>query len=383
MNLEASDEQAMLRDSARGLLSQPSGRKAGSGGGFDRDLWRRFAQMGWLGLPIAEAHGGFGGSAADIAVLAAEMGRAAIALPYVHVAVLTGGLIETLADDAQRDALLSPLVDGTALPVLAHLENGAGGDIAHVRTRAVHDGSGFRIVGEKVLAVGAPSAETLLVTARISETDELALFALPASAPGIAVARVTTIDGLEAGDVRLDGVRAEVNQRLAAGDVLAALEAAHARAIAALCADAVGAMDALLAATVDYTKQRVQFGKPLASFQALQHRMAEMAVKCEEARASALLAALSADAPPLIRTRGVSGAKAKIGKLSRQVAQEAIQLHGAIGFSQEMPIGTWFRRLYAFEHSLGSTADHLQRYAAIATHPDILGGNLLRERGAA
>jgi alkylation response protein AidB-like acyl-CoA dehydrogenase len=108
-----------------------------------------------------------------------------------------------------------------------------------------------------------------------------------------------------------------------------------------------------------------------------------MAVKCEEARASALLAALSADAPPLIRTRGVSGAKAKIGRLSRHVAQEAIQLHGAIGFSQEMPIGAWFRRLYAFENSLGSTADHLHRYADAATHPDILAGNLLRERGAA
>jgi alkylation response protein AidB-like acyl-CoA dehydrogenase len=142
-------------------------------------------------------------------------------------------------------------------------------------------------------------------------------------------------------------------------------------------------MDALLEATVDYTKQRVQFGKPLAAFQALQHRMADMAVKCQEARASALLAALSVDAPDALRIRGVSGAKAKIGKVSRHVAQEAIQLHGAIGFSEEMLIGAWFRRLYAFENTFGSTEDHLQRYASIMTLPEILNGNLLRDPEAA
>lgn len=387
MNLNYSDEQLMLRDSARRFLSDNHGleqrrKRAEAKVSFDSALWQGFADLGWLGLPFSEAAGGYGGSTIDVAVIAEELGRANVVEPYVAIAVLAGGLIEALGTPDHHETLLGGLIAGTSIPVLAHLENGAKGRFDHVTATAAVDGDGYRLSGTKVLVGAAGVADTLLVTARLDR--EVALFAVPSKAEGVSVKLYPTVDGGEAGDVLLSYVHVSRDQRIGEGaDVLAVLEHLHDRAAAASCSDAVGAMDALLEATVDYTKQRVQFGKPLAAFQALQHRMAEMAVKCQEARASALLAALSAEAPKTLRLRGVSGAKAKIGKASRHVAQEAIQLHGAIGFSEEMPIGGWFRRLYAFENTFGSTDDHLRRYASVMTLPEILNGNLLRDPEAA
>lgn len=385
MNLNYSDEQAMLRDSARRFLADTHSleqrhKRANNPAAIDKALWASFAELGWLGLPISEQAGGHGGGAVELAIVAEELGRANVIEPFVAIVVLAGGLIEALGTPDQHTALLRPLIEGAAIPVLAHLENGAQSRLDHVGTKARRSRSSYTLSGEKVLVRAAGSADTILVTARVEGEDGIALFAVSATAPGLTLDSFRTVDDSEAADIRLDDIEVPVEARLGDGDVLPTLERMHDRAIAALCADAVGVMDVLLETTVEYTKQRVQFGKPLASFQALQHRMAEMAVKCQEARASALLAALSVDASPVLRIRGVSGAKAKIGKVSRHVAQEAIQLHGAIGFSEEMPIGAWFRRLYAFENSFGSTADHLARYASVITLPEVLDNGLLRAR---
>lgn len=362
MDLTPSDEQRMLRDSARRFLS---GRRAGGA-----TLWRQFAAMGWLGLPFEDGCGGV-----EVGILAEELGRAGVIAPFVPVVVLAGGLIAALGD---AGGFLPRLAAGDLVVVLAHLENGARGRVDHVETRAERQGDGWALTGAKVLVPVAATADLLLVTARVQA--DLALFAVPLAAPGVTITPVPTVDGGEAGDIRLDGALAIA--RLGQGDILSALEAAHDRANAASCADAVGAMEALLEATVAYARQREQFGKPLAAMQALQHRMAEMAVLCAQARAAALFAALSADAPAPLRLRAVSGARMTVGRAARQVAHEAIQLHGAIGYSDELPVGQLYRRLYAFENTMGSTADHQRRHASVALLPGMTGG-LLREPGAA
>lgn len=382
MNLNLSEEQVMLRESAGRFLAAThdagqSRDRIPRGAGLDRAMWARYADLGWLGLPFAEEEGGIGGGPADIAILTEQMGAAAVAEPYVDIVVLAGGLIAALGDAGQRAAFLAPLIAGKLVPVLAHLEDGAKGRIDHVITQAVPAGDGWALSGRKILVPAGMEADVLLVSARLG--DDIGLFALPTEAAGITRSGVPTLDGGIAADIALDGAIATT---LLAPDALGTIEAVIDLAISAACADAVGVMDALLAATVKHCKGRVQFGKPLSEFQALQHRMADMAVKCEEARASALLAALSAGATPALRIRGVSGAKARIGRIARHVAHEAIQLHGAVGFSEEMPLGTWFRRLYAFEHRYGSTSDHLQRYAHVALTPTLRDAGLLREPGA-
>lgn len=379
MNLNYSEEHSILRDGARRLLAKvPANAFAAAGGDFHRTFWGQIADLGWLGLPFAEANGGVGYGALEIAIVAEELGGAGAVTPFIEIVVIAGGLIEALGTHAQRAVWLEPLINGTAIPVLAHLEDGARGQLDHVRTVAVRNREGYALTGEKVLVRAGQWADVFLVTALLD--DQIALFAVRAGASGVEINSYPTVDGGRAADVRLSRVVVGLEDRIGEESILPTLEAVHDRAVAALCADAVGAMDALLAATVEYTKQRVQFGKPIASFQALQHRMAEMAVRCEEARASALLAALSCDASKSQRIRGVSGAKAKIGRASRHVAQEAIQLHGAMGFSQELPIGNWFKRLYAFENSFSSTRDHLDRYARVLASAEMR-GNLLYERG--
>lgn len=364
MDLTPSTEQQMLRDSARRYLSDRHATGAA--------MWRDFAEMGWLGLPFEEGCG-----AVEVAVLAEEMGRAAVIAPFVPVVVLAGGLIAALGDPG---GFLPGLAAGDLVVVLAHLENGARGRPDSVGTRAVQarDG-GWHLTGTKILVPAAGAADMLLVTARVDDR-RIGLFAVPARDPGVTITPVPTVDGGEAGDISLFNVLS--SHRLDRGDILPALDAAHDRANAAACADALGAMEALLDATVTYAKQRVQFGKPLAAMQALQHRMAEMAVLSAQARAAALFAALSVDAPAPLRIRAVSGARVTVGRAARKVAQESIQLHGAIGYSEDLPVGGWFRRLYAFENTLGSTAEHQRRHAAVAMAPDMLGG-LLRAPGAA
>jgi len=381
MNLNYTEEQILLKEAADRFLKDRYGsgqrrKSVASAAACDGAVWAGFAEQGWLALPFPEEDGGLGGGAVDVGLLMEAIGRAQVVEPYVAAVVLAGGLVERLADEAQKRDLLAPLIAGTRRLALAHMEPESGNDLARITAVARRGRDGFVLSGRKSLVLGGPAADILLVSARLDET--IRLFAVPAGASGLTATAVRLVDGSMASDLVLSDIHVPAVALLGDGDALAEIEAAYDRATAALCAEAVGAMDALLDATVSYTKERVQFGKPLASFQALQHRMAEMAVKCQEARASALLAMLSADAPRPARIRGVSGAKARIGKAARHVAQEAIQLHGAMGFSEEMPVGTWFRRLYAFENQFGSTAEHLARYGAVIRDPETLAGSLLR-----
>jgi alkylation response protein AidB-like acyl-CoA dehydrogenase len=383
MDLNYSDEQLLLKESAERFLKdrydfEKRNKIIASGTGFDAGFWSEMADLGWLALPFAEENGGLGGGAVEISLIMEAIGRALVVEPYLTSIILAGGLVEKLGSEEQKAEILGGLIAGTSRPALAHAERQSGFDLGNIAATATRRGENYLISGEKPLVPGGSFAGIFLVSAKLDGTVKL--FVVPADAVGLTSTLVKLVDGSRASDLVLDNVSVPASALLdAAADTLCEIEAAHDRVNAALASEAVGIMDALLDATVAYTRERVQFGKPLAAFQALQHRMAEMAVKCQEARGSALLATLSVDAPRPMRIRGVSGARAKIGKVSRSVAQEAIQLHGAMGFSEEMPIGAWFRRLYAIENTFGTTADHLNRYGEIIRDPSMLSGSLLRE----
>ena len=382
MDLNYSDEQILLKESAERFLKErydfeKRSKILASDDGFDAAIWAEMADLGWLALPFAEENGGLGCGAVEISLIMEALGRSLVVEPYLVSLILAGSLIEKLGTENQKNEILGSLIAGTSRPALAHAEKQTGFDLGNISAAAVSSSEGYRLFGEKTLVPGGAGADIFLVSAKLG--GDIRLFAVPADTAGLTRKAVKLVDGSRAADLVLDDVSVPASALLDGGDTLVEIEAAYDRANAALVSEAVGIMDALLDATVAYTRERVQFGKPLATFQALQHRMAEMAVKCQEARASALLATLSVDAPRSMRIRGVSGARAKIGKVSRAVAQEAIQLHGAMGFSEEMPVGAWFRRLYAIENSFGTTADHLKRYGEIISDPAVLAGSLFRQ----
>jgi len=382
MDLNYSDEQLLLKESADRFLKErydfdKRAKIVASDDGFDAGIWAEMANLGWLALPFSEENGGLGGGAVEISLIMEAIGRALVVEPYLASVILAGSLIEKLGTESQKAEILGGLIAGTSRPALAHAEKQTGFDLGNISATAVRTGDGYTLSGGKPLVLGGAAADIFLVSAKLD--GNIRLFVVPADAVGLARKPAKLVDGSRACDLSLYNVPMPASALLDGDNTLVEVEAAYDRANAALASEAVGIMDALLDATVSYTKERVQFGKPLAAFQALQHRMAEIAVKCQEARGSALLATLSVDALRSMRIRGVSGARAKIGKVSRVVAQEAIQLHGAMGFSEEMPIGAWFRRLYAIENTFGTTADHLKRYGEIIHDPAVLSGSLLRE----
>jgi alkylation response protein AidB-like acyl-CoA dehydrogenase len=374
MNLQYDSEHVMLRDGAEKLLAQRFDFRAFqtlSQGepGWTPDLWRTFADLGWLGLHIAEADGGAGGGAIEIAILMEAFGKYLVVEPYVATVVLGGGLISALGSDSQRKALLGPMVAGDARFAFAHDDAGA-------PAKAARQAGGYVVTGAKSQVLGAPMAETLLVSAGLGAG--LGVFVVPKDARGVVVRPYRMVNGERAADVELTGVALAAGALLGGNeDAGPAIAEAIDRAIAALSADAVGAIATMVKATVEYAKTRVQFGQTLASFQALQHRMVAMKIKEEEARASALLATLALDAAPERRARAVSGAKAKIGRCARSVHQEAIQLHGAIGTTNELALGAYAKRLIAYEIKLGATREHLARYGAMIARPELAAEELL------
>jgi hypothetical protein len=367
MDLSYDTEQIILRDSAEKFLSSHCSyalyQKIANAEGWSPELWSEFAALGWLGLPFAEEDGGVGAGVVEIAILMEAFAKHLVLAPYLSTVVLGGGIVAKLADTDQRRALLVPVIEGAlrlAFAVADHAEP----------TSATKTANGFVVTGAKKMVLGAPMADTLLVAAK-TETG-IGVFSVPVKAKGITLRGYRTVDGGRAADVEMNNVVLPASALLGANeDAAAAIAEIAARGIAAISADAVGAMAALVAATVDYTKTRVQFGQPLAKFQVLQHRMVGMKVKEEEARASCLFATLGLDGPADRRARACSGAKAKIGRAARAVSQEAIQLHGAIGTTDELPIGGYVKRLMAYEILFGSTREHLNRYAGMITNPDV------------
>lgn len=376
MDFEYTDEQQQLADALAKLLANEYGfeqRKAivASAAGCSDKLWAAFAEMGLTAVALPEADGGFGGGAVDLLPVMMACGEALVVEPLLDH-VVAARLVARLGSAAQRAALLPGAIDGTRPMTLAAHEPGRRYALAPSVTTARRDGDGWVIDGAKCVVVGAPGAKTLLVPARTAgggdDAQGVGLFAVDRDAPGLALNPYRTIDGLRAADLRLQGVRVGADALLGeAGAALAAIDEAADFATALLCADAVGAMAYANETTLDYTKQRKQFGVPIASFQVLQHRMVEMAITLEQARSMAILAAAKVDAggDARARARAVSGAKVKVADAARLISQEAVQLHGGMGMTEELKVSHTFRRLTMLAQRFGDADHHLERYAAL------------------
>jgi len=376
VNFEFSDEQQQLHDSVdRYLSEQYSFDKFravnASQSGWDKAAWAGLAELGVLAINVPAAQGGLGFGPLETLAMMGPCGRSLLLEPYLSSAVIATAALRAFADDAQAASLLTRMAEGAAIAVLAHFERDSRFETQWVTTRAERSGLGYRLDGHKAVVLHAAAADTLLVSARTAGDANAAtgvtLFRVPRSVPGLSLDSYPTLDGQRAADVYLKGVELPAGNRLGAeGAALPVIEAALDIGLAALCAEAVGVMQALVDATAMYLQTRQQFGVPIGRFQALQHRIADMLIHLEQARSMSYLAALRCtDANVNERRRALSAAKAVIGQASRFVGQQAVQLHGGMGMTDELVVSHWFKRLTAAELMFGDSDAHLQRYAAL------------------
>ena len=374
MEFTLAEERRLLQDTVRRFLSREytfEKRRANLAGaeGWSREAWRGLADLGVLGLGIPEADGGMGGDAFDTSIVMEALGRALVVEPYVASVVLGAGILAEAGSEAQRSEWLSAVASGEKLLALAHTEPAARYATRHVETRVTRAAGGWRIDGFKSVVLGAPMADAILVSARgagdADDANGVSLFLVPRNASGVTLRPYATHDGARAADVKLEGVIVADDQRVGAADgAIAVIERALDRGAAALCAEAVGIIEALNEATLEYLKTRKQFGQPIGRFQALQHRMAEMTIKAVEARSMAIVAAAAMrNEDAAQRARQVSAAKAFIGQAARFVGQQAIQLHGAIGVTDELIVSHWFKRLTVIDGTFGDADFHLARFS--------------------
>jgi pimeloyl-CoA dehydrogenase small subunit len=372
MDFDLSEEQRLLKDSVDGLLAssydfEQRKKYAGEKNGWSRAVWGKLAEQGLLGLPFAEADGGFGGGAVETMIVMEALGRALVLEPYLATVVLGGGFLRHGASAAQKAAILPGVIEGSKTLAFAQLEKNSRYDLNDVSTTAKKKGAGFVIDGEKCVVLHGDSADTLIVTARTAggqrDRDGIGVFLVPASAKGVAIKGYPTQDGQRAADITFSGV--EVGADAALGDPgkgLPLIERVVDEARIAMCAEAVGAMDESLKTTVEYLKTRKQFGVPIGTFQTLQHRAADMFVFLEQARSMAMFATMAASLENAeARANAVAAAKVQIGKSLKFVGQQAIQLHGGIGMTMEAKIGHYFKRLTMIEATFGDTDYHLRR----------------------
>jgi alkylation response protein AidB-like acyl-CoA dehydrogenase len=347
MDLDPSDEQKMLADTVNGLLEKKYDANMRlslltSDDGWSRDLWRQYAELGLLGLTFDEQYGGAGMGVGELAVVMESFGRALILEPFLATVVLGGSLVAAAGSPEQKAALLPGVAAGDTLLAFAYTEPGSRWSLTDIATTATPVGDSWTLAGEKIAVLGGDAADHLVVTARTPD-GTVGLFLVDAAADGVARDSYRMQDGLRGADVLLTDVRA--TELGSPADALAAVEGVIDVATAALCAEAVGAMDRMLWLTVDYLKTRVQFGQPISVFQSLQHRAADMYVSLEQARSMALLARLAlADDDVPGRRRAVRAAKIQIDLAGRHIGQEAIQLHGGIGMTMEYPVGHYMKR---------------------------------------
>jgi alkylation response protein AidB-like acyl-CoA dehydrogenase len=375
MDLNPSDEQRLLRESAERFIAESYDadhrrRMANDPLGFSPKVWKQFAELGWLALPIAEDFGGLGGGAVEVGILMEAFGRGLVSEPYVATVVVGAALIDKCGSTAQKQAMLPKIAEGAFKLAFAHSERAARFDLAKVATIVNKTAQGWRIAGSKIAVLDGHAADEIIVSAHIHDhqgpSGRLGLFLVPAQTPSLIVSDYPRLGGGRACNLELSDLHLPEDALLGdGGDALPAIEWAIDRAMAALGAEAVGIMQTLLETTLDYTNIRKQFGRPLSANQVIRHRLADMAMQCDEARSMALRAALKVDAEPVERARAASGAKAKIGKCARFVGEQSIQLHGGMGVTEELEVGAYFKRLVAFDTLFGGSAHHYSRHAQL------------------
>ena len=375
MDFSFSSEQHLLKDSVERLIADRYGdferRKLyqQQTGGWSKAMWQDFADMGLMALPFAESLGGVGGGPAETMIVMEAIGRALCLEPYLASVVLAGSTLRVGASEAQRQALIPPLLRGERVLSLAYGERQSRYDLFDVATTARRTDAGYVLKGQKSVVLHGDSADSLIVSARTSgerrNPNGITMFTLDVGLPGLDVHGYVAQDGQRVAEITLTDVAVPDSAVLGTPDAgLPILEAAIDTGIAALAAEAVGAMEGLHALTVDYLKTRKQFGVAIGTFQILQHRMVDMLIALEQARSMAMFAAMMLDAPPSERGKAMAAAKVQINRSARLIGQEAVQLHGGIGVTMEYKAGHYFKRLTVIQSLFGDTDHHLGRLAA-------------------
>jgi pimeloyl-CoA dehydrogenase small subunit len=380
MDFDLDDSQRLLQESLDRLIAEryafEQRRTYGqSPEGWSRERWAQYAELGLLGLPFPERWGGSAGGAVETMLVMEAFGRALALEPYLATIVLGGGFLRHGGNEAQCAALLPPVVEGRLLLAFAHTERQSRYDLADVATTARRDGAGWVIDGEKGVVLHGDSADKLFVTARLGggrrDPDGLGLFIVDAAAKGIVRRGYPTQDGLRAAEIVFNGVHVEPEGVLGEpGAALPLVERVAGEAIAALCAEAVGAMAAMHELTLDYLKTRRQFGREIGSFQVLQHRAVDMLIALEQARSMAMYATMmTQESDAAERRRALGAAKVQIGRSSRFIGQQAIQLHGGIGMTREYKVGHYFKRVTMIDATFGDVDHHLRALARAPAGP--------------
>ncbi len=377
MDFELSDEQRQLQDSAARFVQNNYSFEqrrvlVATEAGFSDDNWKQMAELGWLAISIPEDNGGIGLGAVETMILMEEFGKGLVAEPYMATVVLGAGAIINGGSDDQKNAILPQVAEGSLKMALGFAERQSRYNLADVATTAEASGGGYKLNGMKGVVFGAPAAGKIVVSARTSggprDADGISLFLVDADAAGVSVRGYPTADGLRAGEVTLENVQVGADAVVGpVGGGLAILEKTIDQGIAAIAAEATGAMSHLNDMTLEYIKTREQFGQPIGKFQVLQHRMVDMFIAHEEAKSMAMMAAMRVEEDDAAeRKKALSAAKVQIGKSGRYVGQQAIQLHGGIGMTDEYAAGHYFKRLTMVDRTFGDVDYHLKRFSDLS-----------------
>jgi pimeloyl-CoA dehydrogenase small subunit len=373
MDFEFSEEQQLLKDSIEGLLGDKYGfeqRKKilESKDGWSREIWKQYAELGILGLPFSEEHGGIDGGPVETMIVMETMGKALALEPYLPTVVLAGGFIRRFGTDAQKNKYLLQIAEGKITGAFAHTERQSRYDLFDVKTTAKASGNGFTLDGQKSVVLNGDQADFIIVTARVSgnqrDKDGLGLFIVDAKANGVSRRGYRTVDGLTAAEIQLSGVKVDADAVIGKpGAAYPLIERVVDDGIAALCGEAVGVFSSLTEATTDYLRTRKQFGINIGSFQVLQHRNVEMLIAAEQAKSMTFLATMMVNEKDAAqRRKTMSAAKTQIGRSAQFVGEQAIQLHGGIGMTMELKVGHWFKRATAIDIQFGDADYHLEQF---------------------
>jgi len=375
MNFDLTEERQMLQDTLRRFLRERYSTATRneileSESGMSADIWAQLAELGVIGALFTEEQGGFGGAGFDIAVVFEELGRAGVVEPMLDTAVLAGGLVADLGTDSQKE-LVEEIIGGACQMAFAHGEPSSRYDLNRVQTKAKVEGEEIVLNGHKAVVVNAEAADHLVISAResgeVGDEKGISLFLVPADTKGVTIQGYALLAGGRAAEVMLDEVRLPASARLGEeGAAFPAIEARFAAACVAQCAETLGAMETATQLTKDYLMTRKQFGRPIGTFQALAHRMADLLIEMEQARSAVINAAGHLESPRAERETHVSATKNLIGRIGRLVGEESIQLHGGIAMTQEYELAHISKRIVMADHRFGDVDHHLERFIALA-----------------
>ena len=372
MNFELSEEQKMIQQNVERFVQDnydlPKRVELSSQDpGYSKDYWNSMAELGWLGLPFNEENGGFGGNQIDTLVIMEQFGKGLVLEPFLANVVLGGGAIQMGGSEELKNEILSSLIEGSKQLTLAYAEQQSRFDLEDVATSARKEGEKYIINGQKSMVLNAESADHLVVVTRTngSQVDEegITLFLVDSDSKGLERNNFPTVDGLRASEITFDNV--EVSSERMLGDIdkgFTILRTIANNAILALCAEAVGAMEVLYKDTVEYTQQREQFDHPLSDFQVLQHRMVDMFMEYEQCKSLLFRATMETIQDPVMAQRTIHALKHLIGKSGIFVGENAVQLHGGMGVTEELRVGHFFKRLLVIDSQFGNADFHLDKF---------------------